>query len=231
LSVDVTTMSLTTGSPQRYIDYVNTFGETTRNLIGGIGWSRDTRDSAILTTDGTVQHSYLEVGLPVSVQRYYRLTYKHQWYYPISKNVTWMMNGDIGVARGYDGKPLPVFKYFNAGGTGSVRGYDTYSLGPRDINGLALGGDKSVVGNMELLFPIPGMEKEKSVRLSAFVDGGRIYGDGGQVLSSMGMRYSAGMAVSWFSPAGPLKLSWAKPLNPQSQDKIQNIQFTLGTMF
>lgn len=231
LSVDVTTMNLTTGSPQRYIDYVNTFGETTRNLIGGIGWTRDTRDSAILTTDGTVQHAYLEVGLPVSVQRYYRLTYKHQWYYPISKDLTWMMNGDIGAARGYDGKPLPVFKYFNAGGVGSVRGYDTYSLGPRDINGLALGGEKTMVGNVELLFPIPGMEKEKSVRLSAFVDGGRIYGDGAQVPSSMGMRYSAGLAVSWFSPAGPLKLSWAKPLNQQPQDKIQNIQFTLGTMF
>jgi outer membrane protein insertion porin family len=82
LSTEVTTLSLTTGSPQRYIDYVNTFGETTRNLIGGIGWTRDTRDSAILTTAGTMQHSYLELGLPVSVQRYFRWTYKHQWFYP-----------------------------------------------------------------------------------------------------------------------------------------------------
>jgi outer membrane protein insertion porin family len=104
-------------------------------------------------------------------------------------------------------------------------------LGPRDLNNLALGGNKSLVGNMELLFPIPGMEKEKSVRLSAFIDGGRIFGDGAQVPSSMGMRYSAGLSVSWFSPAGPLKLSWAKPLNQQPQDKIQNIQFTLGSMF
>jgi outer membrane protein insertion porin family len=178
-----------------------------------------------------VQRAYLELGLPVSVQRYYKLTYKNQWFYPLSRNVTWMMNGDVGIAGGYAGMPLPVFKNFNAGGTGSVRGYDNYSLGPRDLNNLALGGNKSLVGNMELLFPIPGMEKEKSVRLSAFVDGGRIYGDGAQVLSSMGMRYSAGLAVSWFSPAGPLKLSWAKPLNSQPQDKIQNIQFTLGTMF
>jgi outer membrane protein insertion porin family len=231
LSTEVTTMHLTSGSPQRYIDYVNTFGETTRNFVGGIGWTRDNRDSAILTTAGTVQRAYLEVGLPVSAQRYYRLTYKHQWFYPLSRNLTWMMNGDAGVAGGYDGQPLPVFKYFNAGGTGSVRGYDNYSLGPRDLNGLSLGGTKSLVGNAELLFPIPGMEKEKSVRLSAFVDAGRIFGDGAQVPSSMGMRYSAGLSVSWFSPAGPLKLSWAKPLNQQPQDKIQNIQFTLGSMF
>jgi outer membrane protein insertion porin family len=94
-----------------------------------------------------------------------------------------------------------------------------------------IGGNKSATGSIELLFPIPGMEKEKSVRLSAFLDGGRIYGEGAQVPSTMGMRYSAGLAVSWFSPAGPLKLSWAKPLNEQAQDKIQNIQFTLGSMF
>jgi outer membrane protein insertion porin family len=231
LSTEVTTLNLTSLSPQRYIDYVNTFGETTRNLIGGIGWARDTRDSAILTTAGTMQRSYLELGLPVSAQRYYRLTYKHQWFYPLSRNLTFMMNGDLGVANGYDGQPLPVFKYFNAGGTGSVRGYDTYSLGPRDINNLALGGKKMMVGNAELLFPIPGMEKEKSVRLSVFLDGGRIIGDGAQVPSSMGMRYSTGLAVSWFSPAGPLKLSWAKPLNPQSQDKTKIIDFSIGSMF
>jgi outer membrane protein insertion porin family len=231
LSTEVTTIHLTSGSPQRYIDYVNEYGETTRNLIGGIGWTRDNRDSAILTTDGKVQRAYLELGLPVSAQRYYRLTYKHQWFYPISRNLTFMMNADVGIAGGYNGQQLPVFKNFNAGGTGSVRGYDNYSLGPRDLNNLSLGGNKSLVGNAEFLFPIPGMEKEKSVRLSAFIDAGRIYGEGSQVPSSMGMRYSAGLAVSWFSPAGPLKLSWAKPLNAQPQDKIQNIQFTLGSMF
>jgi outer membrane protein insertion porin family len=169
--------------------------------------------------------------MPVSAQRYYRLTYKHQWFYPVSKNVTLMLNGDAGAANGYSDKPLPIFKNFYGGGTGSVRGYDQSSLGPRDLNNLPLGGNKSLVGNVELLFPIPGMEKEKSVRLSAFLDGGRIYGDGEQVPSSMGMRYSTGLSVSWFSPAGPLKLSWARALNKQPQDKIQQVQFTLGTMF
>jgi outer membrane protein insertion porin family len=232
VSGEVTTIRLTSLSPQRYVDYVNTFGETTKNLLGTIGWIRDTRDSAILTTDGTVQRSFLEVGLPVSAQRYFKWTYKHQWYYPLSRNVTLMMNGDVGFADGYSGKPLPFFKNFYAGGTGSVRGYDNYSLGPRDPNTQAfLGGNKSMIGNIELLFPIPGMEKEKSVRLSAFLDGGRIFGDNTQVYGSLGMRYSAGLAVSWFSPAGPLKLSWAKPLNEKTGDKIQNIQFTLGTMF
>jgi outer membrane protein insertion porin family len=231
LSVDVTSIYLNSLSAQRTIDYVNTFGETTRNLIGTIGWMRDTRDSAIQTTEGTMQHAFLELGLPESDQRYYKLVYRNQWFYPLSRNLTFMTNGSLGVANGYDNLPLPITKVFYAGGVGSVRGYDPNSLGPRDLSGMYLGGNKSATGSIELLFPFPGMEKEKSVRLSAFLDGGAIYGEGAQVSSSMGMRYSAGLAVSWFSPAGPLKLSWAKPLNEQAQDKIQNIQFTLGSMF
>ena len=231
LSGEVTSIYLNSLSSQRTIDYVNTFGETTKNLISNTGWVRDTRDSAIQTTEGTVQRAFLELSLPASDQKYYKLTYSHQYFHPVSRNVTLMMNGVLGYANGYNGLPLPITKVFYAGGVGSVRGYDSSSLGPRDIAGLYIGGNKSVTGNLELLFPMPGMEKEKSLRLSAFVDGGAIYGEGAPVPSSMGMRYSAGLSVSWFSPAGPLALSWAKPLNAKPQDRIQNIQFTLGTMF
>ncbi|MBI5007192.1 MAG: outer membrane protein assembly factor BamA [Nitrosomonadales bacterium] len=231
LSTETTTLTLTSASSQRYIDYVNTFGATTSNVLGTIGWTRDTRDSAIFTTEGTIQRSYLEVGLPVSSQRFYKWTYQHEWFYPLSRNTTLMLNGDVGVSNGYGGKPLPVFKNFYAGGTGSVRGYDNYSLGPRDTSNNSLGGKQKVVGNAELLFPMPGMEKEKSMRLSLFLDGGAVYGPPGDVPGSTGMRYSTGLGLTWFSPAGPIRLSWAKPLNKQSQDKVQNVQFTLGTMF
>lgn len=231
LSTETTTIHLTTASPQRYIDYVGIFGATTNTILGTIGWTRDTRDSAIFTTDGTVQRSFIEIGLPVSAQRYYKWTYRHEWYSPLSRYLTLMMNGDAGVANGYGGMPLPFFKNFYAGGVGSVRGYDPNSLGPRDINNYSLGGNKRIVGNIELLFPLPGMEKEKSVRLGAFVDGGAVYGQGGQVTGSDGMRYSTGLGLTWFAPIGPIRLSWARPLNKQPQDKIQNIQFTLGSMF
>jgi outer membrane protein insertion porin family len=231
VSAEQTTIGLTSLSPQRYVDYLNLFGQTVANLIGNVGWSRDTRDSAISTTEGTVQRSFVEFSLPVSDQHYYKWTYQHQLFYPLSRNLTLMLNGDVGLAGGYNGAPLPFFKYFYAGGVGSVRGYDPNSLGPRDSNNLPLGGNKRAVGNIELLFPMPGMEKEKSLRLSAFLDGGEIVGSGGQLPGSMGMRYSTGLALTWLSPAGPLKLSWAKPLNQQTQDKIQHIQFTMGSMF
>jgi len=231
LSLEDTRLALNSGSPQQFIDYVNTFGTHNQNVLGTIGWTRDTRDSGVYATEGETQRAFLEASLPVSGQRYYKFTYIQQWFYPVSKNLTMRLNGDLGIAGGYSGMELPFFKNLFAGGAGSVRGYDLSSLGPRDINNNTLGGTKRAVGNAELLFPIPGMEKNRSVRLSAFLDGGALSGKKSEVPASMGMRYSAGVGLNWFSPAGPMQFSWAKPLNDQPQDKIQNFQFTLGGFF
>ncbi len=231
LALENTKITLTSISPQRYIDYVNTFGATNQNVVGTIAWSRDSRDSAMYTTDGATQRASIEASLPVSGQRYYKLNYTQQWFYPVSQNVTFRLNGDVGAAAGYSGMPLPFFKNFYAGGTGSVRGYDYSSLGPRDDSNYSIGGDKRVVGNAEMLFPVPGMDKEKSIRLSLFVDGGAVYGGAALLPSSLGMRYSAGAGLTWLSPAGPIQLSWAQPLNNQAQDKLQNFQFSMGGMF
>ena len=228
LSAENTQLSLNAASPQRFIDYVNTFGASTTNLLGTVGWTHDSRDSAIYTTEGTVQSAFAEVALPVSDQRFYKLTYQHQWFHPVSHSVTLLLNGELGSGGGYGGKPLPFFKNFYAGGPGSVRGYEASSLGPRDASNNALGGNRRVVGNAELLFPMPGLADEKSVRMSAFVDGGAVYG---KSTSSDGLRYGAGLAVTWISPIGPLKISYAVPLNSKPTDRVQRVQFTLGSIF
>ncbi|MEO8332238.1 MAG: BamA/TamA family outer membrane protein [Gallionella sp.] len=125
---------------------------------------------------------------------------------------------------------MPFFKNFYAGGPGSVRGYQANSLGPRDTTNSVLGGPRRVVGGAELMLPFPGMDKEKSVRLSGFFDGGAVYGPG-DLPGSAGMRYSAGAAFTWISPVGPLKFSYAIPLNRQPVDLVQRFQFTLGSLF
>ena len=229
LAFESTQLGLLTDPPVRLIQYVNTFGASNRNLLGTIGWGRDSRDSAIYTTEGTVQRAFAEIALPVLDMRYYKLNYQHQWFYPVSSDFTLLLNGEAGVGGGYGGKPMPFFKNFYAGGTGSVRGYDSSSLGPRDINDQALGGTKRVVGNAELLMPVPGV-KEKSVRLSGFFDAGAVYGSG-DLPGSAGLRYSAGAAFTWISPVGPIKFSYAVPLNKQPVDKLQKFQFNLGSMF
>ncbi len=234
LGYENTTIGLTPISPQRFFNYVNTFGATTINYMGTLGWNRDSRDSAIYTTDGMVQSANLEVGLPEkSSLHYYRLMVQNQLFYPVSQDLTLMLNNNIGIGGGYGGKPLPFFKNFYGGGPGSVRGYYPASLGPVDNTGLATGGDRSFVLNGELMFPVPGMAKEKSVRMSVFVDAGAIWGPIYQNVlpQSLGMRYSTGLALTWISPVGPLKISLGYPVHPQPGDNLQKFQLTLGNMF
>ena len=230
LSAESTRLIMTAASPARLTQYVNTFGVSNSNLLGTVGWSRDSRDSAIYTTEGTVQRAYTEVALPVFDMRYYKLNYQHQWFYPVASDVTLLLNGEVGIGGGYGGKQLPFFKNFYGGGTGSVRGYESNSLGPRDVNNAVLGGTRRIVGNVELMVPFPGFEKTKSVRLSGFVDAGAVYGPG-DLPGSAGLRYSSGAAIIWISPMGPLKFSYAVPLNKQQVDKLQKFQFNLGSMF
>ncbi len=229
LSAEQTELTIT--GPGRFKDYVDRFGPSSNTLLATMGWTHDSRDSAINTTEGAVQRAFVEIGLPVSSQRFYKLTYQHQRFYPIRREVTLLLNGEAGAGYGYGGMPLPFFKNFYGGGTGSVRGYEPNSLGPRDkITNTALGGNRRVIANAELFFPMPGMGKEKSVRLSTFADAGAVYGESEQT-GTAGLRYSAGVAFIWISPIGPLKLSYGVPLNKQANDKVQNLQFTLGTIF
>jgi outer membrane protein insertion porin family len=86
------------------------------------------------------------------------------------------------------------------------------------------------VGNAEILFPMPGIGMEKSVRLSAFVDAGNVWGYGSPV-SFSDVRYSMGLSASWNSPFGPLKFSFANPVRSKPDDKIQRLQFQLGSTF
>ena len=229
LSAEKTELTLTDASSLQMKDYVRIFGPSTSNLIGSVGWSQDSRDSAIYTTAGTVQRAFVEVAMPISNQQFYKLTYQHQWFYPISQNVALMLNGEAGGAEGYGGKPVPFFKNFYAGGPGSVRGFKPFSIGPKDINNSSLGGTRRIVGNAELLFPMPGMNKDRSVRLSVFVDAGAVFGLG--MTGSDSLRYSTGVAVTWVSPVGPLKISVGVPLNKQPSDNLQIFQFTLGSLF
>jgi outer membrane protein insertion porin family len=229
LSAEKSTIGLTAISPPRFVAYVNTFGSINTTVLSTVGWGRDSRDSAIYTTAGSVQHLYLESALPVMDMRYYKLNYDHQLFHQVADDWVLMLNGQAGVGMGYGGKQMPFFKNFYLGGPGSVRGYYPNSLGPRDVNDLSIGGTRRVAGNIELFGPFPG-NKEKSIRLSGFLDGGALYGPT-DVPGSMGMRYSAGIGFTWLSPMGPLKFSYAMPLNSQPMDNVQKLQFTLGSMF
>ena len=171
-----------------------------------------------------------------------------------------MLGGQVGIADGYGKtKQLPFFENFYGGGLGSVRGYESGTLGPKvyDEYGdvISYGGDKMVSGTAELMFPFPGVKDRRTVRLSLFADAGSVW-DGNTYDNNSGdyvvngvnrnvygqdvrhkstfkneLRYSAGAAVTWLSPLGPMKFSYAYPIKKKPTDEIQRFQFQLGTTF
>jgi outer membrane protein insertion porin family len=215
-------------SPLRFRQFVNEFGADTTSLNVTASWARDRRDSAIWPTSGPLTRVIGELGIPPADLTFYKTSFQQQYYYPFTERWVGFVNAELGVAGGYDNKSLPFFKNFFVGGVNSVRGYRTGTIGPKDIQGAAVGGDKKIVLNLELLFPLPGMGKDKSIRMIAFADAGTV-SDSWDLFSEM--RYSAGLGVNWFSPFGPLKVYVAKAINPFPQDQTEVFQFTFGTQF
>ncbi len=216
-------------SPIKLRDFVSQFGPRASALVGSLAWSRDNRDNPLTPTKGRLQTASLEFAFPGFEQRFYRLNYIDQLYYPINKDFTLGVSGDIAIGRGLAGKQFPVFKHYYAGGIGSVRAFETNSLGPRDPNGIdAQGAPNRLQGSIELLFPIPGTGNDKTLRGFLFLDGGNVFTSKFELGQ---LRYGAGLGLGWQSPLGPMKLSYGFPIKRDPADKLQRFQFQIGTGF
>ena len=231
LGLDTTTITTFDASPKYYKDFVSEFGSSNISVPVTINWVSDGKDSYFFPTKGTYQKASVEVAVPGGDLTYYRATYQLQHFIPLNTKFTLMLNGEIGYADGYAKKTLPFYKNFYGGGVNSVRGYKAGSLGPVDIdngNEYRVGGNSRVIGNAELLWGLPGMEK--SLRMGLFFDAGQVFSKD-QTPSTGNLRYSTGISAAWISPVGPLKFSYAVPLNKQEGDKPETFQFQLGTTF
>nr|WP_240761791.1 outer membrane protein assembly factor BamA [Nitrosococcus wardiae] len=224
-------INLTERSPQEYQDFVNSEGSSFDIFNIDLGWSRDRRDNALLPTRGSFQSLFGEISVPVGSLQFFKVGYRHRWFYPLTKSLTLMLNGDVAYGDAYGGtEEFPFFENFFAGGIHSVRGFKDNTLGPKDTDNRALGGNLKVVGNIELFFPIPFAEELKSVRLSTFIDAGNVYGIDEDITLGE-LRYSAGVSAIWLSPFGTMQFSLAKGFNDQPNDEPQVFQFSLGTSF
>jgi outer membrane protein insertion porin family len=229
VSVESVKLGVFDTSPFQYLTFVNQFGNDYRYGTAAAGWSLDTRDSLIQPNNGSLMRVTSEFAS--GDLQFYRLGFAQQWFHRLSRDYTLFLRGDIGYAGGLAGKPLPFFKGYYGGGPDSVRGYRAFSLGPQDPNGNAVGGNRKVSGGAEFLFPFPGAAREQSLRLAAFLDAGQIYAQG-QKIDLKELRYSTGIALSWLSPFGPFRISFAHPLNAKKDfDHVQRLQFTFGTGF
>lgn len=232
-------------SPVGYLDFMSKYGKNKNHFMTyglTLGWSYDTRDSAIMPSRGQYQ-KVLGVVAPFGDLKYYTLSYQYQQFVPLSKRFTLAFNTQFDYGKGIGNSAYPFYSNYFAGGLGSVRGYDSSTVGPREYKNPSdptqtgynyVGGNKRAIANLELQFPFPGMVKSKSARMFVFADAAGVWADqksASYVAGSEGMRYSAGLGVLWVSPIGPLKFSYAIPIKKKEGDEEQRFQFQIGTSF
>jgi outer membrane protein insertion porin family len=218
--------------PTVYQDYANEFGYSAIAVPLTIGWSRDTRDSALVPSTGRVLRANGEWSAGGDL-RYARGTAQFQQFIPISRKITAAFNSEIALGAGTGDTTYPVFKNYYAGGLGSVRGFEQGSLttaAQRAGSLTATGGTKRITFSAEVLTPLPGGGNDRTLRVYGFVDAGGIYG-ANESIQLGDMRSSYGVGISWISPVGPLRLAFSRPITKFDGDKIQGLQFQIGTSF
>ena len=232
LGIDQTTIVPGSLLPVVYQDFANKFGFTSNAVPLTVGWGRDTRDSALVPTIGKVIKTSAEWSIAGDL-RYVRGTATYQQYIPVTNKITAALNAELSLGSATGDSFYPIFKNFYSGGLGTVRGFEQGSLttGTQRALGLtATGGTKKVNFNAELLSPLPGGGKDRTLRVYAFADAGGLYG-ADEPLALQDMRTSYGVGISWISPVGPLRLAFAKPIKQFEGDRIQSLQFQIGSSF
>jgi len=124
---------------------------------------------------------------------------------------------------------LPFFEHFYGGGVRDIRGFDDNTLGPKDNQCRAVGGDFKVSGGVELAIPTPFTQGSGS-RIALFIDFGNVYQDIDHFDANL-LRASAGLSVTWQAPVGPIIMNFATPLKKEKGDRTETIQFSFGTTF
>lgn len=223
--------------------FVNRHGRHFQELDLKLGYVRDSRDRAMFPTQGVIQSLFFDGYAPLDSNSltFYNVNYHAKGYAPLTDQFIFTGRADLGYGNGLHGiRDYPFFRNYYAGGMDSVRGYQGYTLGPRDSNDNPYGGNMLADASIGLIFP---NYLSENLRTSVYVDAGNVYTSlnnrsyGGQSTDSGPIRYSMGIQADWITPFGPIQLSLAKPINSQSGkhknrgDFEEPFQFALGTNF
>ena len=234
-------------TPEYILDYIATEGDQFTNFKATLGWSESELNRGLLPTRGYSQSASAQVTIPGSDVSFYKLIYRGQYFQPVTQSLTARFAGRVGYIGAYgDTTQVPFFEHFYAGGFGSVRGYKDNTLGPKapaqsdPSDYSSIGGDFVMEGTAELLFPLPFVKDQRSLRSSVFFDFGNVFdtncSTGVGVVDCASpefgsLRYSVGIGLTWITPLGPLTFSLAEALNPEGEDETQVFSFSLGTPF
>ena len=210
-------------------------------------YSMSALNRGLLPTGGRSQSLSFEMTVPGSELEYYRLNYTGQVFYPIFNPFVLRLRANLGYGEAYGGtENFPFYKHFFGGGMGSVRGYESNSLGPRSTPSPQdqyndpdpIGGNVLVELSAEVLFPLPFIEDQSQLKSVLFFDAGNVFNTNCPDVSVYcldldegELRYSAGIAVTWITGFAPISFALAFPVNDKEGDESESFQFELGKTF
>ncbi|MBT3624439.1 MAG: outer membrane protein assembly factor BamA [Gammaproteobacteria bacterium] len=210
-------------------------------------YSMSALNRGLLPTAGRSQSMSFEMTVPGSELEYYRLNYTGQIFYPIFNPFVLRLRANLGYGEAYgDTENFPFYKHFFGGGMGSVRGYESNSLGPRSTPSPQdqyndpdpIGGNVLVELSAEVLFPLPFIEDQSQLKSVLFFDAGNVFNTNCPDVSVYcldldegELRYSAGIAVTWITGFAPISFALAFPINDKEGDESESFQFELGKTF
>ena len=239
------------------LEFTEKEGDNYTNFKASAGWSQSTLNRGLMATRGYSQSLTAEVTVPGSDLSFYRLDYRGQLFKPLTKNYTLRFHTDLGYAESYGStSELPFYEHYYAGGFNSVRGFKDSSLGPRstpnpndpDKDALPFGGNVLIQGGVELLFPMPFVKDQRSLRTVLFWDVGNVFDTNcsasqkdkskanGNRGVGCGIEYdnlasSVGVGLTWVTAMGPLSFSLGVPVKKPDNADTQVFQFSLGQTF
>ena len=101
-----------------------------------------------------------------------------------------------------------------------------------------IGGNLLIEGSLQLIFKLPMIEDQRSMRSAFFLDFGNVFSTDCQDYqincfepSADELRYSLGVGVTWITGFGPMSFSFSQPFNDGIYDRTEEFQFTIGTVF
>ena len=226
-------------------------GKTFTNFKGSVGWSQSTLNRGLMATRGYSQSLVLESTIPGSDLSFYRLDYSGQIFKPLTNNYTLRFHTDIGYLEKYGStSKVPFYEHYYAGGFNSVRGFKDSSLGPRstpndkdyDRDHYPFGGNVLIQGGAELLFPMPFVKDQRSLRTVLFWDVGNVFdthcssdqksrNEAGCGIKYDNLASSVGVGLTWITALGPLSFSLGVPVKKPDNADTQVFQFSLGQTF
>jgi outer membrane protein insertion porin family len=192
---------------------------------------RDTRDNFMNPSTGSRHVVRFDIA-GLGGTKFHKASYETSHYWPIVGKLVGMAHGTISWADGYADDGLPAFEKYYMGGPKSLRGYTIKNVGPKDSIGNPLGGNQSLLLNLELQYPFT-----KGLRGFVFYDRGQLYGGGTDTSTTSNtwdlakMRDSIGAGVRFLSPMGPIGFAYGIKLDQATGEESGEFHFSAGNSF